>query len=107
MFLVCQFTVKYSSQKCDDFANGLPNTSSSFRCSQCVATFSGGGRHTGNFVFKIFFIFFLCHLTYLIASLDTCCSSVVRLLRIDPMVSGSNLASAKISLRARRVASSL
>ena len=34
-------------------------------------------------------------------------SSMVRFLRIDPMGSGSSLTSAKLSLRARRVASSL
>ena len=33
--------------------------------------------------------------------------SVVRFLRIDPMVSGSNPPSAKLSLRVRRVTSSL
>ena len=34
-------------------------------------------------------------------------SSVMRFLRIDPVVSGSSPTSAKLSLRARRVASSL
>ena len=34
-------------------------------------------------------------------------SSMVRFLRIDPMVSGSSPTSAKLSLRVRRVASSL
>ena len=34
-------------------------------------------------------------------------SSMTRLLRVDPMVSGSSPTSAKLSLRVRRVASSL
>ena len=34
-------------------------------------------------------------------------SSMVRFLRIDPMVSGSSPASAKLSLRVRKIASSL